>query len=189
MKFLLVKDRPICISSTQRPKETRSLAVFYTCKQIKREAYGIFYGKNVFHVDPKFRTLGSSFIGTFPAYLKRINVHVDSRTSIPDLLQDIQHHDSQLQSLRIEISEVPTYRGSEKPSTLGSLKFQRPSSLRNIEVLCSATMETAELKKACSILREVLAKGFYESPDQRVRHSRGERSSARIKRQRLSYGY
>ncbi|KFY89283.1 hypothetical protein V500_05820 [Pseudogymnoascus sp. VKM F-4518 (FW-2643)] len=183
LKFLLVEDMPICVSSKREHKKTRNLALFYTCKQIKGEAYGIFYGKNVFQVDPKFRVWGTSFICRFSAYLKHIKVHVDSRTSIPDLLQDIQRRDSQLQSLCIQISGVPTYRGSQKPSTLGSLKFQTPSSLQKIEVSCSATTMTAELKKACSILHEVLAKGSYESRDQVLRCS-GKKSSAR-KRQRL----
>ncbi|OBT81695.1 hypothetical protein VE02_09772 [Pseudogymnoascus sp. 03VT05] len=163
---------------TQRNEETRNPAVFYTYREIKREAYGIFYGKNVFHVDSKLWAWGASFISTFSAYLKHIKVHVDSRTSIPDLFQDIQRCGSQLQSLRLEISEVPTYRGSQKPSTLSSLKLQAPSSAQKIKVLCSATTVTAELNEACSILHEVLAKGFYESPDW-VFRCKQERSSKR----------
>lgn len=151
---------------------------------MKVEAYSIFYGKNIFLVDPKFWAWGASFIRKFSAYLKHIEVLVDSQTNIADLLHDIQRCNSQLQSLCIQILGVPTYRGSQKPSTLGSLKLQASSSAQNIEVLCSATTATAVLEKACSILHEVLAKGFYNSPDQ-VFRCREKRSSAR-KRQKLS---
>ncbi|KFZ24665.1 hypothetical protein V502_00856 [Pseudogymnoascus sp. VKM F-4520 (FW-2644)] len=186
--LLLVEDRPIYVSSTRGCEQMRNLAVFYTCRQIKAEAYDIFYRRNVFQVDPKFEiTPGTSFI-KFSAYLKHIEVRVDDRTNVSNLLRDIERS-KKLQTLLIEILDVPTYRNSQQPSTLGSLKFQRPSSLRNIEVLCSATMVTAELKDARSIIHAVLEKGSYESPDQGVRHSGGERSSARVKRQKLSYGY
>ncbi|KFY83198.1 hypothetical protein V500_10136, partial [Pseudogymnoascus sp. VKM F-4518 (FW-2643)] len=187
--LLLDEDRPIYVSSTRGCEQMRNLAVFYTCRQIKTEAYDIFYRRNVFQVDPKFEiTPGTSFINKFSAYLKRIEVRVDDRTNVSNLLRDIERS-KKLQTLLIEILDVPTYRNSQQPSTLGSLKFQRPSSLRNIEVLCSATTVTAELKDARSILHAVLEKGSYKSPDQGLRHSGGERSSTRVKRQKLSYGY
>lgn len=174
LKFLLVKDVCIPARNIWSGGRNYNLAVFCTCKLLQVEAYEIFYGHNTFAID---WTRSLHKLNNFPKFLRHIKVKIDSHTRILDLLKAIESS-KQLRSLSIEIQGVPTYRGSQKPSTLRLLKFKKPQSLKRIDVVCTATL--ANVKDARTILEAVLQNGCCRSRDQ------GHTSRARTKGQRFS---
>lgn len=175
-KFLLVKDVVISIPVRDRwsGRQKYNLGVFLACRQLQVEAYEIFYGYNTFAIDWT-RLLHS--LNNFTKFVRHIKVKIDSHTKILDLLKAVESS-KQLQSLSIEILGVPTYRGSQNPSTLRSLKFKKPQSLRRIDVVCTVTL--ANVKDARIILEAVLENGCCRSQDQ------GHTSRARTRGQRFS---
>jgi septum formation topological specificity factor MinE len=174
-KYLLVDEDIVHIKQHQKGLAKHyNLAVLKSCRQMKREADGIFYGHNTFELDAG---------RLCPPKVESVKVHINEDIDLPDCIQAIQRC-AELHSLSVELSAVPTYRRSQKPSTLASLKFKKPSKLTKIEVKLSSSKvsPSEEEDEARAILQSVLENGYSMLETRHHVLVEGHRRSKRIKK-------
>ena len=126
IKFVLAEDTPIT---------KRSLEIFLTCSTIRDDGYEVFYGSTTFKVASKRSEINWFTCKTImsQAPLWHVKLYIGQNIKIVDVLKEFRCCE-RLISLAIIMDSVPSYKGSNKPEVLKSLKYEKLPNLRHITV-------------------------------------------------------
>ena len=171
-ELVLVMNTPIDFvegSFTGR-RPPGGLAIFRTSKQIYEEAIAVFYSQNKF-------AMNGTDIERFLS-IKRINhvrslsIHLDSGISINKVLRAIERCQD-LRSLHIDLGTLPHVRGLGNgiEERMRSLKFKRPTKLRQISTGVWRFSPPRNLEPLCCILQNILEEGESVKPLKPLRES------------------
>lgn len=93
-QFLLVKHNSI--EPAKRPRSSRSSEIFRVRKEIRDEAYKVFYGFNTFKINPMFSNFTSLYFSVthrlpYLAYLRHVKLCIGWEINIVDIFEWLRH--------------------------------------------------------------------------------------------------